>query len=178
MKEFITGVESTPQKETGSREIIPNQQSHSDPEVIRELAGKLAAAGQERLDTMAPVETPKQEQTKSFLVGLGEKLKSFVRAKELSPQDQLQKDIHALTHFTSSNAGLGGLGNFNSGGFGSLSSIAERYQIQPETIQSIATLQNQVENLDNGPEKVQATKELRDQKMAVMQHMRNIVEGK
>jgi hypothetical protein len=178
MKEFITGVESTPQKETGSREMAPNQPSHSDPEVIRELTEKLAAAGQERLDTMAPVETPKQEQTKSFLVGLGEKLKGFMRGKELSPQDQLQQDIHALTHFTSSNAGMGGLGNFSSGGFKGLSAIAERYAIAPETITSITTLQKEIEDMDNGPEKVEAMKNLRDQKMAVMQHMRNAVEGK
>lgn len=178
MKEFITGVESTLEKETGSREKVPNQPSHSDPQVIRELAEKVAIAGQERLETMAPAVTPEQEKAKGFLSGLGEKLKGLMRGQELSPQDQLQEDIKALTHFTTSNAGLGGLGNFSSGGFKGLSTIAERYQIQPETIQSITTLQNQVEKLDNGPEKVQAMKELRDQKIAVMQHMRNIVEGK
>jgi len=172
MKEFITGVEkSVVNPEIGSNE------NHSDPEAIKKLLEDVQRSGEEGLDTLQP-QTLEQEKTKGILSRIGDKIKSFTAGKEKTPQDQLQEDIHSLTHFTSANAGMGGLGNFSSGGFKSLSSISERYAIQPEIIESITLLQKQVEDLNNGPQKVEAMKKLRDQKIAVMQYMRNTIEGK
>jgi hypothetical protein len=96
MKEFITGVETGKQESGASvREQVTRPETHSDPEVIKELVEKVAQSGQERLEVLQP-ETPEQEKKKGFLAGIGEKIKGIIKGKELSPGDYIELGMRAI----------------------------------------------------------------------------------
>ncbi len=129
----------------------------------------------DKLEQLEP-QTPAQDEKKGFLL----RVKSFFGGKELSPvekiDNQLAEDIKALTHITKSNAGMGGLGNFSSGGFKGASSIVERYGLSMDEFSQIATLQDSLDELVAGPEKVTTMKQLNGLKFSVMQQMRAVAE--
>jgi len=57
-----------------------------------------------------------------------------------------------------------------------LSAIAERYGIPEEKISDIGKLQKEVDDMDNGTEKVTKIKELNTRKLNVTQDMRASIE--
>lgn len=181
MKDFITPESQI--KDAGSS-LEKNETAKSieslkeDPKTIRELADQAlhgVSEGLERLKALEP-QTEEQEIRTGFFKNIGLKLKSAFIGKELSLQDQLVKDIRDLTHFSTSNAGLGGLGNISGGGFAGLSTIAERYGIPESKINTIGNIQKEVDSMDNGPDKVAKLKELNKLKLSVTQDMRASIE--
>jgi|GEM_PF-2461184 len=178
MKDFITpeAIEGGSQAET--KEKYVKKEGMQNPEVIRELAHEAANKISDTSENIGKLEpqTKEQEERAGFFKNIGNKIKGAFASKELSPQDQLVKDIRDLTHFTTSNAGLGGLGNISGGGFAGLSAIAERYGIPEEKISDIGKLQKEVDDMDNGTEKVTKIKELNTRKLNVTQDMRASIE--
>ena len=138
------------------------------------IAEKIEVSSQ-KLEALEP-QTPTEEAKKGFLL----RIKSLFGGKEKSPveiiDNQLAEDIKALTHITKSNAGMGGLGNFSSGGFKGASSMVERYGLSVDEFSQIVELQNSVEALDAGPEKVAQMRQLNTLKASVMQQMRAAAE--
>lgn len=123
------------------------------------------------LENLQP-QTSAQQEKKGFL----SRIKSLLGGKEKSSAEkidnQLVEDIKALTHITKSNAGMGGLGNFSSGGFKGAGGMVERYGLSVDEFSQIVELQDSVENLNAGPEKVAQMRQLNTLKASVMQQMR------
>jgi hypothetical protein len=138
------------------------------------IAEKIEVSSQ-KLEALAP-QTPTEEAKKGFLL----RIKSIFGGKELSPAEkidkQLAEDIKALTYITTSNAGMGGLGNFSSGGFKGIGEIIKRYGLSEDEVSKVCKMQDEVENMNQGPEKVAMRKQLNTLKSAVTTQMYAAVE--
>lgn len=162
-------------KEEPGAKITPEvitQQGDASKDLVQQASDAGAVDGmRQAAETAKKLEPQNEEQKKKvgFFQSLGAKIQKAFNGPELTAAEQLDADIKTISHITTSDAGLGGLGSFSSGGVSA--ELSKRYNIPMSEIKNIKDLQAKYDDMENSNERVEVAKELKRSKLELTAKM-------